>query len=171
MNRKLFSNKVIFLLIVILGMAYVYLNLPNNINIQMGGASGVPIPPECIPFTYKFRYLIYFGMVFAIVFAIFMGLSVSKINNMTYSSYIKKGLDQFASDTINMKNNTLKTSDPEFKIYDDLIKSCKGLNQNAEYAGSLCKLVAPCSCCNEKGYYHASCPSGTPGSVIPVKSG
>jgi hypothetical protein len=171
MNRKLFSNKVIFLLIAILGMAYVYLNLPNNLNIQMGGASGIPIPPECIPFTYKFRYLIYFGMVFAIVFAIAMALSVSKITTMTYSSYIKKGLDQFASDTVKLQKGTLKKGDHEGKVYDDLIKSCQGLNQNAEYAGSLCKLVAPCSCCNEKGYFHKDCPSDSPGARIPTTSG
>jgi hypothetical protein len=171
MNRKLFSNKVIFLLIAVLGMAYVYLNLPNNINIQKGGAYGVPVPPECIPLTYKFRYLIYFGMVFAIVFAIAMGLSVSKISSMTYSDYIKKGLDQFASDTIKLQNKTLKVTDPDGKVYTDLIKSCSGLNQNAEYAGSLCKLVAPCTCCNEKGYYHKDCPPGSEGAKIPVKSG
>ena len=112
MSIKLFSNKVIFLLIVILGMAYVYLNLANSN--QMGGSES-KIPPEYIPLTYKFRYLIYVTMVLVIVFAISMFASASKINNMTFSNYIKKGLEQF-DETSNKKG--LKSKDHEKKIYE-----------------------------------------------------
>jgi hypothetical protein len=153
------------MLLVILGLAYMYLNMSNNFNIQQGGAR--EINPACIPLTYRFRYLFYFGMIFAIVFAISMGVSASSINNMTYGDYIKTGLNQFATDSVNIK--TLPQNNPnEYQAYQDLLKSCSGLNQNAVYAGAFCRIVAPCSCCNEPGYYNVNCPSGSPGSIIPT---
>ena len=160
MNRKIFSNKVIFLLVVILGLAYFYLNLPENFKIQLGGSSGPPIPSECIPFTYKYRYLLYFGIVFAIIFALFSYISVSKLSSMGYRDYIKKSLDQY---TIDAKN--IKDAPQEKKIeIEALLNSFKGRNQYSTYGSAFCSTVAPCSCCNEPGYYNPECPAGSPGS-------
>lgn len=159
MNRKIFSNKVIFLLVVILGLAYFYLNLPENFKIQLGGA-GPPIPPDCIPFTYKYRYLLYFGIVFAIIFALFSYMSVSKLSSMGFREYIKKSLDQYTKDALDIKNAT-----PEKKVeIESFLNSFKGRNQYATYGSAFCSTVAPCSCCNEPGYYNPECPAGSPGS-------
>jgi hypothetical protein len=104
-------------------------------------------------------------MVFAIVFAISMFLSVSRINNMTFSNYIKKGLEEFTADAIKKRDNKrLKGNDPSLAAYNDLIRSCSGSNQYATYAGAFCRLVAPCTCCNEEGYYNENCPKGTKGA-------
>jgi hypothetical protein len=171
MSTKLFSNNsyIFLLLLVILGMAYVYLNIGDNISNQSGG--GGTIPQEYVPLTYKFRYLAYIGMVFAIVFAISMYLSVSRISNMTFSNYIKKGLEEFTADAIKKRDNIrLKANDPSLVPYNDLIKSCSGSNQYAVYAGAFCRLVAPCTCCNEEGYYNVNCPKGTKGAKKPINS-
>jgi hypothetical protein len=168
MNTKLFSdNSYLFLLllIVLLGIAYVYLNIGKNINGQSGGGA---IPQEYIPLTYKFRYLAYIGMVFAIVFAISMYLSVSRINNMTFSNYIKKGLEEFNEITIKKRDTRppIHPDDPSLTAYRDLIQSCSKSNQYATYAGAFCRLVAPCTCCNEQGYYNENCPKGTIGANL-----
>lgn len=172
MSKKLFSdNSYLFLLllIVLLGIAYVYLNIGNNINNQSGG--GGTIPQEYIPLTYKFRYLAYIGMVFAIMFAISMFQSVSRVNNMTFSNYIKKGLEEFTEIAIKKRDTKpkLNPDDPLLIPYNDLIQSCSKSNQYATYAGAFCRLVAPCTCCNETGYYNENCPQGTKGSIKPVK--
>jgi len=167
MNRKIFSNKVIFLLVVILGLAYFYLNLPDNFKIQLGG-SGPPIPSECIPFTYKYRYLLYFGMVFAIIFAIYSSVSVAKLSKLGYGDYIKKGLDKFAQNSLDIKNKTITPDDRT--AYDALVGSCTGLNQYSTYASSFCRILAPCTCCNEPGYYNSNCPPGTIGSKPPINT-
>ena len=71
MNRKISSNMSIILLLIILGLSYAYMNLPDNFKLSMtGGGNSEAIPGECIPMMYKFRYLFYFFLIFMIVFVI-----------------------------------------------------------------------------------------------------
>lgn len=166
-DRKISSNLSIILLIIILGLSYLYMNLPDNFNIQMGGASGPPpVPAECLPFRYKFRYLFYFFLIFMIFLTIKEYMVYEQYSKYTYTNYMTTFLQLYATNTEAIKNKTISPKDKE--AYYDLIKVFSGLNQYSKYGEAFCGIASPCNCCNEPGYYNSGCPSGSPGSIKPA---
>ena len=168
MNRKISSNMSIILLLIVLGLSYAYMNLPDNIRLSMSGGGKEPeIPGECIPMMYKFRYLFYFFFIFMIIFVIRYYIYFQSITQFTYTQYMTKFLDQWARDVndINAKPTTIT---PEEKnVYDTTIGSFSNGNQYDTYGRAFCLVVAPCDCCVEPGYQHPSCAAGTPGYIKP----
>ena len=169
MNRKISSNVSIILLLVILGLSYIYMSMPNNYMIQMGGDSP-PIPPECIPFTYKFRYLFYFFFIFLIIVIVRFFIYFQYASKYSYSDFIKMFLNMYAADTNAISNKTI--SDYEQNNYNSMITALtQGTGQYAKYASAFCNTISPCSCCSEPGYQHPCCAKGTSGYMNPNTPG
>lgn len=167
MNKKISSNVSIIILVIILVLSYLYMNLPDNFGVQRGG--GDKIPPNCIPITYRFRYMYYFFLIFMIIFVIRFYIYYSTVSNYTFSSYIKKFLNKYAENTQAIK---AKTIDPVEQInYKDLINGFSGVGSYVTFGEAFCTTVAPCSCCNEPGYKHPCCPSNTVGYLNPNTPG
>jgi hypothetical protein len=165
MNRKISSNMSIILLLIILGLSYAYMNLPDNFRLSMsGGGKSEAIPGECIPMMYKFRYLFYFFLIFMIIFVIRGYMIYTTVIEYSFSDYIKNFLNQWAKDVNDIKDKKIK--DDESAIY-DLVKTTFSDGEYATYGNSFCTLVSPCDCCNEPGYQHPSCSSGTVGYIKP----
>jgi len=164
MNRKISSNVSIILLLLILGLSYAYMSLPDNFRVGMRG--GAPeIPPECIPFMYKFRYLFYFFFIFMIIFVIREYYVFTTISQYSYSDYMTKFLQMYSADTQAIKNKTI-TSDEQTN-YNNLISAFQDSGEYGAYGNAFCKILSPCNCCNEPGYYNPNCPSGTVGAKPP----
>jgi hypothetical protein len=146
------NYKLSILLIVILFLAYVYMNLPADFRLQFGGADKIKIPPECVPFMYKFRYIFYIFPLLLIVFNFYYGSFTIKAANFKYEDYGKIFLTGFAENTLNYA-----TLEPDTKAnYDYLVKECNPSKNGmiAEDVSKFCDIVAPVSCCNVPGYLH-----------------
>jgi hypothetical protein len=169
MNRKISSNISIILLLIILGLSYVYMNLPNNYVIQIGGAEP-PIPPECIPITYKFRYIFYFFLLFMILVVVRFYIYYRSASQYSFSDFMQKFFNLYGENTNGIKNKTITTTDKS--NYDTMLSALtEGSGQYAKYASAFCNTVSPCSCCNEPGYQHPCCPNNTPGYMNPNSPG
>ena len=172
MNRKISSNMSIILLVIVLGLSYAYMNLPDNIRLSMtGGGKGPEIPGECIPMMYKFRYLFYFFLIFMIIFVVRYYIYFNSTAEYTYSTYMIKFFDQWAKDVNDANGKPVKITPEEKIVYDATISSFSSGNQYDTYGRAFCLVVAPCDCCVEPGYQHPSCPSGTPGYIKPGTPG
>jgi hypothetical protein len=167
MNKKISSNVSIIILVIILGLSYLYMSLPDNFGVQRGG--GDKIPPNCIPMTYRYRYMYYFFLIFMIIFVIRFYIYYSAVSNYKFSDYIKKFLNKYAEDTLAIQ---AKTIDPiEQENYTELINGLSAKGSYVKFGEAFCTTVAQCSCCNEPGYKHPCCPSNTVGYIAPNTPG
>jgi hypothetical protein len=165
MNRKISSNMSIILLLIILGLSYAYMNLPDNFKLSMtGGGNSEAIPGECIPMMYKFRYLFYFFLIFMIAFVIRGYMIYTTVIEYSFSDYIKNFLNQWAKNVTDAKAKTISEND---SLIFDLVKTTFSEGEYATYGNAFCTLVSPCDCCNEPGYQHPSCSAGTAGYIKP----
>ena len=153
MNKNIYSIISILLLAVILITSYVYLNLPENFKLQLGGVEPgkIPIPPECIPFFYKFRYIWYIIPIFLLSFIIMYGF-INQSNKLTYSDYGKIFLSEFSSDYEKYKSDDIPLTDPGRKVFESFIEYTKDRKQYSDDVDLFCFINSPCSCCNVPGY-------------------
>ena len=146
------NYKLSILLIVILFLAYVFMSLPEDFRLQFGGQDKIKIPPECVPFVYKFRYVIYMLPLLLLLFNVYYGSFAIKAANFKYEDFGKIFLTGFAEKTLNYA-----TLEPDEKAnYDYLVKECN-LKKNgaiAQDVAKFCDIIVPVSCCNVPGYLY-----------------
>ena len=164
MNKKSNKNqKYIFIgLILILVLSYIYINLPNDFNIQLGGSGKPSLPPTCLPMMYRYRFIIYIIPIILISLNIFYGLQTSKVASYTYADYGRIFLAGFAKQTNVIAGNPEDPNDPApnlQEVYDEVIDQSKPQKFLGTYVDSFCTTLAPISCCNVPGYkYQSRCP-------------
>ena len=146
------NYKLSILLIIILFLSYTYMNLPEDFRLQIGGEDKIKIPPECVPFIYKFRYVIYITPLLLLAFILYYSSFAIKASNFKYEDYGKIFLTGFAENTLNYA--TLDA--PTKTNYDCIIDACN-LSKNgmiADDVNKFCNIVVPVSCCNVPGYLY-----------------
>ena len=164
MNKKfvhILSNKIPMISIILLILIYVYLNIPDDFTIQLGGAppaGNIPLPKNT-PFIYKFRWL------FVAIPFLILGVI---INSIVYSRNVEPSLWDSANaflynfakqDQIAKKANlkiTLQSvpkdiaTDAEQLKYINMVQLTKFDKSGLyPYAQFFCNAYRPCSCCLE----------------------
>ena len=152
MNKKIYNIISILLLIVILIISYVYMNLPENFRLQLGGVEPgkIPIPPECLPFMYKYRYIFYIAPIFLLLLIILYGIRDMQNSSLTYSDFGKIMLSKFKNDTEAKNKNTISPEDLE--IYNRFLEYTGHGKQFGANSQLFCFINSPCSCCDVPGY-------------------
>ena len=168
MNKKfihILNNKLPVIFITILGLIYVYLNIPDDYSIQLGGAvpEGNIALPKNTPFLYRYRWL-FVAMPFLIIGIIINSLVYSQKTEISLWDSGNAFLYNFAKQNEIAKKEKMKkitlqsvpgemTSDPEMLKYINMVKLTKfdksGLYPFAQF---FCSAYRPCSCCLEPAF-------------------
>ena len=139
------------------------MSLPDNITIQSGGMT----PSECIPFSYKYRYVFYTVPIVLIIFIVMYKKKCDEINAMTYEEYGKIFFSKFVKYYNGNKDGSLSKTDQD--LYDNVLKNAAPNGPVAEDSLQFCNLVAPCSCCDVPGYLYPEKCCQVPGYSDPNK--
>lgn len=180
MNKNL-KNTIItnfpILSIIILGLIYLYLELPENVLEQRGGEKTFNYPSN-IPFMYKYR----FAFVAFPILLFFAAMYYAYFTHVTLANYNvwDLGLDFFANFQKQYKiavsqeltpidytydvNDAMKSTQPDLAKFFNMIQ-LTGNPLSAMYIKGqyFCNSIRPCNCCLEDGYvsYFFGCPSAT----------
>jgi len=164
MNKKfihILNNKLPVIFITILGLIYVYLNIPDDYTIQLGGAipEGSMSLPKNTPFLYRYRWL-FVAIPFLIIGVIINSLVYSQRVEISLWDSANAFLYNFAKQNKIANEKKMKitlqtvpgdlTDDPELLKYINMIKLTifdkSGLYPYAQF---FCSAYRPCSCCLE----------------------
>jgi len=183
MNKKL-KNTIInnypIISIIILGLIYLYLEYPNNILVQSGGAKEKTWSlPSNIPFMYKYKYALIsvpFLLVALIIYHAYFDRVVLKqtsiwdLGHDFFSNFQKQYFVAVSNPAIGVDNIKFDYLVPEQlkKNEPDLAKFFNMIQVTADYrsggyikAQYFCNSTRPCNCCLDDAYvkYFFGCSS------------
>lgn len=181
MNKKivhLLTNKLPIVSVIILLLAYVYLSIPDNYVLQVGGVAlaNTYKLPKSIPFKYKYRWVFVLVPVLVLIHLIYSIYFVTHLSSLTMWDAGKDFFQQFqlqanaalkalqvstddptAANKLNYES--LDPSDPLVKGNPDILKLYNFIQLSGDPRSSLytatqyfCNSFRPCSCCDEPGY-------------------
>ena len=177
MNKKFIhtlNNKLPIISIIILTLVYIYLSIPEDYTIQIGGelAPNMEKLPKNTPFIYTYRWI------FVIIPILIIGVI---INSFVYSNNVvvdmwdmanaffynfakQDGLAKAAGYKINLSTDPadLGVTDPDMIKYINYYKISTDIKGGVyPYAQFFCSSYRPCSCCLERSYYNWLGPSAS----------
>ncbi len=178
MNKKitlLLTDKLPIVSLIILILAYIYLSIPDNYALQVGGVvvANTFKLPENTPWKYKYRWLL-ISVPFLLIFSIIYSRVVrSNIASLTIWDQGKDFFSQFqreinnavtggqvqSADAKNFNylkldlNEELKTSNPNtYKLFNVIMQTANPNNSLYQSAQYFCSTTRPCSCCDFPKY-------------------
>jgi hypothetical protein len=178
MNKKtinLLTDKLPIVSVIILILIYIYLSIPDNFVLQLGGAPVLALPKKT-PAMYKFRWvfiiipvLLLMHLIYSIYYTrIYIpSLPMWNIGIDFFGNFqkqfqkliaLKKGLTPSISNlTFNYKNISLDAkeakNDPDiYKLYNSILLNGDPLSTGYTSTQYFCRAFRPCTCCKEKGY-------------------
>lgn len=175
MNKKivhLLTHKLPIVTVIILILSYVYLSIPENYTLQVGGvpiATTIPLPSNT-PWKYKYRWLLVGIPILLLANIIFSALKVSNVSKLTVWDLGKDFFYQFQKQVGNAvttgavesgnaanfkytKIDPTATSDPNIIKLFNMIQ-LSGDPKSTYYGKSqyFCNSFRPCSCCGIPEY-------------------
>jgi hypothetical protein len=173
MNKKI-KNTIInyysIISIIVLGIIYLYLELPNNILVQKGGGDKNWDYPPNIPYMYKYRYglvsipILLIGLIGYYAYYYHVVISQLSVWDLGYdffskfqSQYLLAIKDpNIGIEQINYQYSIppeMKKAQPDLYKFFNMIQlsgdSKSGLYVKAQY---FCNSTRPCSCCLDDNY-------------------
>ena len=178
MNKKiihLITHKLPIVSVIILILAYVYLSIPENYTLQIGGmavATTTPLPKNT-PWVYKYRWVFVAVPILIIFFIIYIQLTLSGISRLTMWDFGKDFFSEFkiqvnnaiksdppyveSADPKNFKYSNLQAlpsdAPPDIKKLFNILQltsdPSSGLYKESQY---FCGTHRACSCCADPKY-------------------
>ena len=178
MNKKtihILTDKLPIVSLIILILAYVYLSIPDNYVLQIGGTvvANTFKLPENIPWKYKYRWLLIGIPIFLIFSIIFSNVSRSKIASLTIWDQGKDFFNQFQKEiNVAVTNGQIESADKKnlhyskldltedlkktypstYKLFNVIMQAANPNNSLYQSAQYFCTTTRPCSCCDFPKY-------------------
>ena len=156
MNRKYLINKFIVFSIILLFCIYIFMSLPNDINLQIGGASAAPaapkIPKECLPFTFVYQWIFYIIFLSLLFMVIYLGIFNYRASKFTFADIGKLFLERYTDITAHHDDSPAVLTPSQINAYDTFNANNKPNNKYYPMSSLLCNVYKPCTCCGVKGF-------------------